>query len=932
MAGTPSEDSGDRELRARVRLLGGLLGEVLREQADDGVYRAVEQLRRGYIALRKGADGARHARLARLVESLSPSTLEQVVRAFSTYFSLTNVAEEAWSHRQRRRRFRSGGPLWRGSFDHAIGALARDRVGVRELERRLAGLSYMPVFTAHPTEARRRTVTEALRRIFLASDSLYRQRLGREERDEVMAALGAEVQTLWRTDEVRARRPTVIDEVRYGLYFFRGSLFAAVPVVYRNLEKAIRRHYGADMHGRSGVTVPDFLAFGSWIGGDRDGNPNVSAAVTEHALRLQHREVLVEYRRRVARLRDRLSHSARVCRPSAEFTRSLERDEALGAAVFEQRPHLFAHEPYRRKLHLVDARLGARVDAVERRLAGHDCESGAIAYATADELLDDLRLISASLDSHGDQRIADGELKDLVRLVATFGFHLLELDLREEASAHTRAVAELVPLLGASADYLALDEPRRVTLLAGLIGRPSLADPDLTALTAPTRRALEVLRVLVRARREIGPRCCGHYVVSMAHEASHVLEVLLLARLAGLCGLRDGQWFCNLRVAPLFETIDDLARIEAVLESLLDEPVYRGLLDAAGGQQEVMLGYSDSAKDGGILASHWHLYRAQRRVLAVTDARGVECRLFHGRGGTVGRGGGPTHDAILAQPPGTVRGRIKFTEQGEMLNYRYSQAETAVHELTVGATALIEVSAAAPAAAEAPERSALLTRMATCAEQAYRRLTEHQAGFDDYFYAATPVGEIDALNLGSRPAHRPGAARGKASMRAIPWVFGWAQSRLTLPGWYGLGAALEQAAGPRREGLDELRMLYREWPFFRVLLDNAQMSLAKSDLGVAAEYGRLCSDREVAARVLACIGEEYRRSVEWLLEVTANHRLLEDAPTLARSLARRDPYLDPLHRIQVVLLARHREEGGERWLLPLLRTINAIAAGMRNTG
>ncbi len=921
----------DRELRARVRMLGGLLGEVLRDHAGEEIYAAVERLRRGYIALRRRDSPRLRRALAARIAGLGSEELEQVVRAFSTYFSLTNVAEEAWSHRCRRRRFRSGMPLWEGSFDHAVRSLARAGMRADELERLLASLSYMPVFTAHPTEARRRTVTECLRRIFLASDALYRQRLGREERAEAIEALAAEVQTLWRTDEVRVRRPGVLDEVRFGLNLFRGSLFAAVPVFYRNLEKAIRRHYGADAHGRPRVAVPAFLAFGSWIGGDRDGNPAVTPAITEQALYLQHREVLVEYLARVARLRDRLTHSERLCRPSAALARSLARDQALVATALEQRPHLFADEPYRRKLHLMHARLAARLAAVEERLAGREQPRPVHAYATAGELLDDLVLIRESLDSHGDQRLADGELKDLVRLVETFGFHLLELDVREEAGVHGRAVAALMAPLGAPDDYLALDEPARRARLVALIERPTLPVPDRARLPEEARRALEVLAVLARARREIDGRCCGHYVVSMAHQASHVLEVLLLARLAGLCGQRDGEWFCHLRVAPLFETIEDLGRIEGVLEALLDTPCYRALVEAAGAQQEVMLGYSDSCKDGGILASHWSLYQAQQRVLAVTDARGVECRLFHGRGGSIGRGGGPTREAILAQPPGTTRGRIKFTEQGEMLNYRYSQAETAVYELTVGATALIEASL--PGRADGPPArwQALLERAAAHAERHYRALTEGTPGFARYFYEATPVTEIDALNIGSRPAHRPGASADLGSVRAIPWVFGWAQSRHTLPGWYGVGSALEALIGGG-ERLAELRRMYRAWPFFRTLLDNVQMSLAKADMAVAAEYAGLCAEREAAARILERVRAEHARACRWLVAVAGGEGLLAASPELARSLARRDPYLDPLNRIQVVLLERHRRDGGERWLLPLLRTINAIAAGMRNTG
>jgi phosphoenolpyruvate carboxylase len=441
---------------------------------------------------------------------------------------------------------------------------------------------------------------------------------------------------------------------------------------------------------------------------------------------------------------------------------------------------------------------------------------------------------------------------------------------------------------------------------------------------------------MARMQREIGPDCLGRYVISMTHAASHVMEVMLLAALCGLAGRAGGRWRCHIGVSPLFETIADLDHVESVLGALLDLPVYRALLEASGERQEVMLGYSDSCKDGGILASAWGLYRAQRRIIAIADARGLPCRLFHGRGGTVGRGGGPTHEAILAQPPDTVRGQIKFTEQGEVLFYRYNNMETAVYELTMGITGLIEASLSLvrPVAEDPPEDLAVMSELARIGEQDYRELTERTPGFLDYFYEATPVGEIGQLNIGSRPLRRQRLDRSRQSVRAIAWVFAWAQSRQTFPAWYGIGSSLSTWCAGKPERLERLKTMYRDWPFFRNLLSNAQMALSKSDMAIAREYAGLCADAEAGKRIHGLIAGEHQRCMDWILDIAEADRLLAENPALATSLDRRRGYLGPLNYLQIVLLKRARAENGteSRWIKPLLRTINAIAAGMRNTG
>ena len=560
------------------------------------------------------------------------------------------------------------------------------------------------------------------------------------------------------------------------------------------------------------------------------------------------------------------------------------------------------------------------------------------AYPGITAFLDDLRLIDASLRGHGDAAIADLELHDLIRLAETFGFHLMQLDVRQESGRHTEAVADiLAAALGV--DYRPLDENQRLDLLSEAIAAPGGLMYDPAALSPTTRETLETFEVMARMKREISPDCFGKYVISMTHNASHVMEVMLLAAQSGLVGRLGGHWHCHIGVSPLFETIDDLNRIEDVLTRLFDTPVYRELLRVSGDSQEIMLGYSDSCKDGGILASAWGLSQAQRQIIAIAEQRGLKCRLFHGRGGTVGRGGGPTHEAILAQPPDTVRGQIKFTEQGEVLFYRYNNMETAIYELTMGVTGLLKasVSLVHPVPRDRPEDLAVMDELARIGEHSYRELTERTPGFLDYFYEATPTSEIGGLNIGSRPSHRKKGDRSKNSVRAIGWVFSWAQSRQTFPAWYGIGLSLSTWCAGKPERLEKLREMYRDWPFFRNLLSNAQMALSKSDMNIAREYAGLCVDPDTGQRVHGLIAGEYQRCVDWILDIAETDRLLAENPALADSLHRRDAYLGPLNYLQVFLLRKVREidpnnPAESPWMKPLLRTINAIASGMRNTG
>jgi len=937
--------SPDKFLRDRIKLLGQLLGDTLRDQEGRHVLDAVETLRKGFTGLRRQPAPDTREQLMRFIAALNPEMLNHVVRAFSAYFNLANIAEEDVQHQQRRDQVRRGKPLWRGSFDETLRTLRAAGVNAAQLQSLLNQLCFTPVFTAHPTEAKRRVLLGAQRRVFLTNVKLDNPALNKLQRAEVIEELRSQIEILWKTDEVRSYKPQVRDEIKNGLYYFRESIFQALPVMYRNLERALNAVYG-DQGGKSAVYIPCLARFGSWIGGDRDGNPFVTPETTALALRLQAQEILREYLRRVESLGRQLTYSSSLVTSSPVFTASLDADVQRMSALFVDAPRQYAQEPYRRKLFLMYHRLQHNLEQVRARIEGRpEATSQPFwGYASADEFLEDLRLIRDSLVAHGDRAVAEGELKDLLRLAETFGFHLAALDVRQESTRHTTAVTEIFAMAINLPDYAALTEEERLSVLNDLLSRPGTPLLYCDSFSPATQETLEVFQVMARMRQEISPRAFDNYVISMTHEASHVLEVLFLARFAGLVGRRaDGEWYCALRVAPLFETIADLNRVETLLTRLLDQPAYRELLTVAGGVQDVMVGYSDSCKDGGILASNWGLYQAQRQAVALAAVHGFGCRLFHGRGGTVGRGGGPVHDAILSQPSHTVQGQIKITEQGEVLSFKYQNLETAVYELTLGLTGLMKASRhlIQEVPADPPEAAAVMTELARHGEAAYRDLTEQTPGFIDYFYEATPVREIGLLNLGSRPSHRAQDDRSKYSVRAIPWMFGWGQSRHTLPGWYGIGHALATWRGDDPERLAFLQRLYQEWPFFHALLNNSQMSLSKVDAGIAREYARLCEKPEVETDIYQRFQVEYEQTCREILNVAQTATLLEENPTLAQSLERRNPYLDPLNHIQATLLPRYRQalrnHGAdspevEIWLRPLLRSINALAAGMRNTG
>ena len=939
IASTSFHAKSDQQLRSRVKLLGKLVGNVLLKHESPEVFHAVESLRTGFIQLRKRDSEPRRAALIKLIEGLSPEVISQVVRAFTLYFNLVNIAEEDFLHRLRRISVQEEGhAAWVGSFYHTLEEFRDQGTGIEELQSLFDQLLYKPVFTAHPTESRRRTVMHHQREVFLIIDKLTDPRLSQFERDDLVDALQLQIETLWMTNEVRSSKPSVNDEIKMGMQYFQRSLFEAVKIDYRHLERAIINTYGEDEHGNPVISVPSFLEFGSWIGGDRDGNPYVTPDVTRTALRMQAEEILSEHVRLTYHLAQVLTMSTRWFTPSEDFLRGLSLDEAMGVKSFDQRRDQFEDEVYRRKLYHMHYRLRKNLAVIRNQMRNLDTPEAGHAYRNAQEYLDDLYSIRDSLISHGDFAAANGDLKDAIRIAETFGFHLVSLDVRQESSHHTRAVGEILHL-AAGVNYEKLDESQRLALLADQIETGIKPVYDKNQLDRENQQTLDVFETIRDMRMQISQRCIGSYVISMTHSASHIMEVMYLGFVVGLAGRQTDGFFCSLEIAPLFETIEDLGHIDVVLDSLLQNETYKQLLLQSGGTQEVMLGYSDSCKDGGIMSAAWGLYQAQQKVVQISARHDVKCRIFHGRGGTITRGGGPTHDAIMSQPPSTVLGQIKFTEQGEVLSHKYGNAETANYELAMGITGLMKASIGSRREDEAnyQQYHSVMQELSDFSERYYRELTDHTEGFFDYFYETTPVSEIGLMNIGSRPSHRRKGDLSKSSVRAIPWVFGWSMSRTTMPAWYGVGYAIETWLNDSSRKLKQLRDMNRHWPFFAAMISNLQMSLFKSDMRIALDYSRLCDDRQLADSIYHLLLQENRRSIDAVLQVANIKQLLANDPVLTLSLSRRDPYLDPLAYLQIDLLKKYRDETQPeadrmQWQAGLLSSINGIAAGLRNTG
>ncbi|QIN78819.1 phosphoenolpyruvate carboxylase [Rubrobacter marinus] len=913
----------DEPLRRDINLLGRILGQVILEQEGKGLLGAEEEIRALCKSLRFAYDPELDERLRARIGRMDGGEMGRVVRAFSVYFQLVNVAERY--HRVRRRRQHEAdenNEPQRASLRSALGRLAGDGVGAEELGHLLEGMGLSLVLTAHPTEAQRRTIRRRHGAIAGILDDMDSGRLTARERKGARERLAEEITLLWQTDELRAERPEVEGEIQRTLLFFKDPLISATLEVYRDLEDELARLYGEE-----GPKVGPVLKFGSWVGGDQDGNPFVRPETMLTALGLQRELVLERHRETALSLARHLSQTIRRVGVSEELEASLRGDELLFPEASERFTREDANEPYRRKMLFVAGRLRRALESPD----GSDPKG----YADATELLEDLLVVRRSLHRHAGERAAEGRLKDFIRQVEVFGFHLAKLDVRQESSRIHGAVAEILSPTGT--DYAGLDEAGRADLLRRLLGEPSWESPP-EDLSQESRDVLETFANIREAAELLSEPAVETFILSMARGASDVLAVVYLARRSGLVDI-DGEGRCTgarLGVTPLFETVDDLEQAPGVLRGLLEDPMYRSFLASRGDVQEVMLGYSDSGKDAGYVTSNWTLYKAQGELAGVAREHGVGLRLFHGRGGTVGRGGGPSYDAILAQPPGTVDGRIRITEQGEVISYKYGMEGLARRNLDTVLAAVIETSAAPERGAEVKERWVrALEDLSARSREVYRSLVYEDEDFPPFFSEATPIRELSLLNIGSRPAKRIDSPD-VSGLRAIPWVFAWTQNRLLLPSWYGAGTAFSEAlewdGGP-----ELLREMYGGWPFFRTLVDFMQMTLAKSDMRIAEAYVSLVGDDGVRERIWGRVSEEHAACVRALLDITGQENLLDGSPVLQRSIRLRNPYVDPLSYIQVNLLRRLRalpEGSPERDAVahPLLLTVSAISSGLLNTG
>jgi phosphoenolpyruvate carboxylase len=893
-------DPKDAGLRRDVHLLGELVGEVLREQGGEGLYRRVERSRRSAIARREDpADGGQ--RLRQVVAALAPADAAELVRGFSAYFQVVNLAERVHRIRRRREWLRTQSEPQPEGLWEAVRALRQSGRSLPEVLELLAQVQIEPVFTAHPTEATRRSILEKQQRIGATLlDRLDSSRTLGEER-AARERLRAEIAAAWQTDEHPAAKPAVADEREHVLFFVRGSVARCLPAFYEALEDALEAEYGQ----RPG-DLPLLLRFGSWVGGDMDGNPSVTAATVRESV-LRHRTLALDRcRRDVEDLAARLTQSIGRVGVDPEVLARVQAHAALLPDGVEIAQGRYRDMPYRTLL-LLAAR---RLQATARDEAG--------AYAGPDELLADLALVQRSLEANRGGRAGAFWVRRVLRRAATFGFHLLTLDVRQDSAVHRRVLARL---LGDPSFEERSRTERAAAIAAALRSGAAPAEPDQEA-----RRTLDVFAAIAEARRRGGERAVGPFIVSMTEGADDVLAVLLLARWAGLLRA-DGT--PDVDVAPLFETVEDLEAAPRVMAELAADPLYAAHLAARGRRQLVMVGYSDSNKDGGFAASRFAIRQAQVAVAEVLDAAGIAAAFFHGRGGSTSRGSGKAHRAILASPPGTLRGRLRVTEQGETISAHYGLAPIALRTLERSAAATLLSTAGLGGPAPGARFQDLLAEVAAESGRAYRALVHDDPDLFPYFRAATPIDVIERLPMGSRPASRR-SQRGIRDLRAIPWVFAWTQSRHLLPGWYGLGAALD--AVEARHGLAVLQEMAQGFLFFATLLDDAEMVLAKADLDIAAHYAELAG--EAGRRVFPRIRAEFERTRAAVLRVKAQSALLAADPVLARSIRLRNPYVDPMSLLQVDLLRRWRE--GERRdeavLKALLATVNGIAHGLQNTG
>ncbi len=915
---TNVDDTPDKDapLREDIRLLGRLLGDVVRDQEGGEIFSAIETVRQDAIRFHRDEDQSARDELGQILSSMSRHGMISTIRAFSYFSHLANIAEDQ-HHIRRNRAHKIEGSVPRNStLTRALGRIREAGHTDAEIREALSLGLMSPVLTAHPTEVRRKSTLDREREIADLLAERARGGLAPDEEDDIRTALERAILTLWQTSIMRRNRLKVPDEVTNALAYYDYTFLEEIPKLYGQLEDMLKPQNSADR-------LPSFFRMGSWIGGDRDGHPFVTADVLSEALAAQSDKILSHYIREVGSLAAELSLDERLVSVSPEV-------DALATAADDRSPHRQG-EPYRRALIGIGNRLTATHHGLGLNGDG-PLRTNAKPYANCDEFRADLEAIAVSLKANGSAGLASGRLRNLRRAADVFGFHLATLDLRQNSDVHERVVAELFAKAGVHPDYSGLSEDERVELLSAELQVPRLLASPYVDYSDETNSELAIARRAADARRLYGNAAIENAIISKADAPSDVLEVAVILKEAGLLRPTDGT--LELNIVPLFETIGDLRAGPAIMDTLFSLPAYQPLLESRGRLQEVMLGYSDSNKDGGFLTSRWEVFKAEFALVDVFAKHDAKLRLFHGRGGSVGRGGGPSYEAIVAQPEGAVRGAIRITEQGEVITGKYSNPELGRRNLEAIAAATLEATMVPDAHNKAPaEFMDAMDDLSQRAFEAFRALVYETEGFETYFWSSTVVSEIANLNIGSRPASRKNS-RAIEDLRAIPWVFGWSQCRVMLPGWYGFGAAIEGFLAERGDdGLALLHRMAREWPFFETLLSSLDMVLSKTDLAIASRYAELVEDEAVRNAVFPRLREEHGRTIKALFKITGQSELLENNPLLARSERNRFPYLDPLNHLQVELLKRHRAgDTDDRVIHGINLTINGVAAGLRNSG
>ena len=929
-----TKENSEIPLTEDIRLLGKILGDVVREQDGDAVYGLVEQIRKLSVSFHRDANQKANQELTKLLKGLSSESAMKVLRAFTYFSHLANLAEDR-HHIRRRVAYERMGSYQDGSIPVAMKKLHAAGVTSKMISKTLEQSLISPVLTAHPTEVQRTSILEAERDIanlLTARDQIKESsKANNPQKDALLnkelkaneEQIHARVLQLWHTRLLRFTKLTVADEIENALTYYETTFLREIPKIYAQLEDSL-----------AGNAVASFLKMGQWIGGDRDGNPNVSAKTLEYAVSRQAEMVLRHYLTEVHHLGRELSVSALLLK----FPKKMQELAAASPDTNEHRQD----EPYRRALTGMYSRLAATLKV----LTGTDAARHAVApqnpYANAQEFLSDLKTIEASLVSQGAKALSDRRLRGLIRTVEVFGFHLATVDLRQSSDMHEAVLAELLQVSSIENNYSSLSEVQKRELLLSLLKDPRPLRVLGHGYSDFTVSEIAIFEMAKKMRQLFGAETIRHYIISHTETVSDLLEVLLLQKEVGLMhGTVGKKASADLIVVPLFETIEDLRNAAPIMQELYTLPGILDLVKRSGAEQDIMLGYSDSNKDGGIVTSNWELYCAELALVKVFEPleqkHGVKLRLFHGRGGTVGRGGGPSYEAILAQPPGTVRGQIRLTEQGEVIGSKYANPEIGRRNLETLVAATLEATLLKPTKQASKAFLDAAAQLSQASMNAYRGLVYETPGFSEYFFNATPIREIAKLNIGSRPASRKATQRIE-DLRAIPWGFSWGQCRLTLPGWYGFGSAVQEfltqpKAADRKAALSLLQKMYREWPFFRTLLSNMDMALAKSDLALASRYSELVLDVKLRKRIFGAIEIEWNKTVNALNLVTGEKVRLAKNPALARSIRNRFPYIDPLHHLQVELVRRYRAgKHDERVQRGIHIAINGIAAGLRNTG